>query len=145
MSEPELGSPVPADSASAPEDTAPQVPDADSGAPAATDEQPTPLSKNAQKKAAKAARFAAIKPERRAREREIRKEKKRLKRAADAEADAELGEGEGSRKRVKVEHTATRGPRTKFAARVVVDLGFDEMMSEKVRFPPWFYRFIGVQ
>lgn len=137
MSEPNLGSLETADLESIHAETPPQVPipDVETLETESTDEH-TPLSKNAQKKAVKLARFAALKPERRAREREMRKEKKKLKRTAEAEADADNGDGEGeasgSRKRVKVEHT--RGPRTKFKARVVVDLGFDEMMSEKVRF-----------
>ncbi|KAI0326714.1 hypothetical protein GY45DRAFT_1328584 [Cubamyces sp. BRFM 1775] len=89
-----------------------------------------PLSKKAQKKLAKAAYIAERKKERRAAEKERRKEKKRLlaeKRAAgelDPEEEAELRERE--RKRQKLE----KGPRTPFNARVVVDLGFDEMMTE---------------
>ena len=92
-----------------------------------------PLSKNAQKRLAKAARLAEVKKERRAAEKERRKERKRLqaqKRAAgeldsDETADAE------SRKKRKVEEQ--KGPRVPFGARVVVDLGFDDMMTENVR------------
>ncbi|KAH9854928.1 guanine-1-methyltransferase-domain-containing protein [Lenzites betulinus] len=87
-----------------------------------------PLSKKAQKRLAKAAYLAERKKERRAVEKERRKEKKRAlaeKRAA-GELDPEEEEAEQQRKRQKME----RGPRTPFGARVVVDLGFDEMMTE---------------
>lgn len=85
-----------------------------------------PLSKNAQKKLAKAARFAEQKKERRAYEKEKKKEKKRM---LAAKRDAgELGaDDEGPRKKAR-----TDGPRVPFEARVVVDLGFDDMMSENV-------------
>ncbi|KAI0832825.1 guanine-1-methyltransferase-domain-containing protein [Trametes gibbosa] len=92
-----------------------------------TDPAP-PLSKKAQKKLAKAAYLAERKKERRAIEKERRKEKKRAlaeKRAA-GELDPEEEEAEQQRKRRRTE----RGPRTPFGARVVVDLGFDEMMTE---------------
>lgn len=85
-----------------------------------------PLSKNAQKRLAKAARIAEQKKERRAYEKEKKKEKKRelaAKRAA-GELDEEQ---EGPRKRQRVE-----GPRTPFEARIVVDLGFDDKMTENV-------------
>ena len=85
-----------------------------------------PLSKNAQKRLAKAARIAEQKKERRAYEKEKKKEKKRelaAKRAA-GELDEEQ---DGPRKKQRVE-----GPRTPFEARIVVDLGFDDKMSENV-------------
>lgn len=94
------------------------------------------LSKNAQKKLAKAARFAEQKKERRAAEKERKKEKRRLQAQKRAAEDLD-GENEGQddaadgRKRRKVEEQ--RGPRVPFGARVVVDLGFDDMMSENVR------------
>jgi tRNA (guanine9-N1)-methyltransferase len=92
-----------------------------------------PLSKKAQKKAAKAARFASQKLERRAREKEAKKEKKRLKRAAQEQDQDGEGEGEDAitRKRAKV--LKSTGPTTKFGARLVVDLGFDDKMTDKVR------------
>lgn len=88
-------------------------------------EQPTaqdsvPLSKNAQKRLLKAARRAEQKLERRAREKELKKEKKRA-RAVDAEETSEPRP-----KRLKIT------PRP-FDARIVVDLGFDDLMFEKVR------------
>lgn len=88
-----------------------------------------PLSKNAQKRLAKAARVAELKKERRAYEKEKRKEKKRqlaVKRAA-GEMDGDEGEDDASRKKAR-----TEGPRTPFDARIVVDLGFDSMMSDNV-------------
>ena len=82
------------------------------------------LSKRAQKRAAKAAFLAEKKLERRAREKAARKEKKRQKR--------EAGEGwyedeEPSQKKLK-----RAGPAQPFDARVVIDLGFDDMMTDKV-------------
>lgn len=87
-----------------------------------------PLSKKSQKKAAKAARYAEQKVERRARE----KEKKKLKRAAAQPQPHDEDEGVPKSKRVKL----GRGSKTKFGARLVVDLGFDDKMTEKVRAQP---------
>ena len=96
-------------------------------APTTTETAPQqPLSKNAQKRIARAARIAEQKKERRAYEKEKKKEKKRelaAKRAA-GELDEEQ---EGPRKKARLE-----GPRTPFGARIVVDLGFDDMMTENV-------------
>ncbi|EPQ58935.1 hypothetical protein GLOTRDRAFT_69968 [Gloeophyllum trabeum ATCC 11539] len=97
---------------------------------AALTEETKPLSKNAQKKLAKAARFQAMKLERRAREKEQRKEKKRIraeKRAAGELDSDEEREEEARRKRRK----GDGGKQQIFGARVVIDLGFDELMSEK--------------
>ncbi|KAF4619586.1 hypothetical protein D9613_004956 [Agrocybe pediades] len=82
-----------------------------------------PLSKNALKKAAKAERFAALKLERRAREKEAKKEKKRQ--LAEKRAAGELDEEEEERKR------RAKRPKLHFGGNVVVDLGFDDMMNEK--------------
>lgn len=87
-----------------------------------------PMSKNAIKKAAKAERLAALKLERRAREKEAKKEKKRIraeKRAAGELDDAEEEEMKRRMKRSKVQ--------LEFGGTVVVDLGFDSMMNDKVR------------
>jgi tRNA (guanine9-N1)-methyltransferase len=84
-----------------------------------------PLSKKAQKKAVKAARYAEQKAERRARE----KERKKLKRAA-AQPGTHDEDGAVPRpKRLKLDPTS----QTKFGARLVIDLGFDDKMTEKVR------------
>jgi len=104
------------------DDQAPPVPDG----PAISSEETTvePLSKKAQKKAAKAARYAEQKAERRTRE----KERKKLKRAA---AQPEPHDEDGAvpqPKRVKLDPSS----RTKFGARLVIDLGFDDKMTEKV-------------
>ncbi|KAF5387952.1 hypothetical protein D9615_000665 [Tricholomella constricta] len=85
-------------------------------------EQPKPLSKNAIKKAAKAERFAAYKLERRAKEKEAKKEKKRA--IAAKRAAGELDEDEEKKRQRK-------RPRIHFGGKVVVDLGFDDMMNEK--------------
>jgi len=85
-----------------------------------------PLSKNALKKVAKAERFAALKLERRAREKEAKREKKRQ--MAEKRAAGELDhEDEEEKKR------RTKRPKLQFGGNVVVDLGFDDMMIEKVR------------
>lgn len=79
-----------------------------------------PLSKKAQKRAAKAARLQEQKAERRAREKEAKKRKRRER--------AEAGDAE-PRKRRKMGGF----DQTSFAAQVVIDLGFDDMMTDKVR------------
>lgn len=77
-----------------------------------------PLSKKAQKRAAKAARLQEQKAERRAREKEAKKRKRRER--------AQAGDAE-PRKRRKM-----RGfDQTSFAAQVVIDLDFDDMMTDK--------------
>lgn len=94
-------------------------------------EEPKPLSKNAQKKLAKAARIAEQKKERRAYEKERKKEKKRelaAKRAAGEIDDAEEAE---RRKRARTDS----GPKKPFNARIIVDLEFDDMMTENVGTP----------
>ncbi|KAG2349215.1 hypothetical protein BDR05DRAFT_956601 [Suillus weaverae] len=77
-----------------------------------------PLSKNAQKRAAKAARLQEQKVERRAREKEAKKRKRRER--------AQAGDAE-PRKRRKMGGFH----QTSFAAQVVIDLGFDDMMTDK--------------
>lgn len=87
-----------------------------------------PISKNALKKAAKAERFAAIKLERRAREKEAKREKKRQR--AEKKAAGELDEDdEEDRQR------QAKKRKLEFGGRVLVDLGFDEMMNDKVSNP----------
>ncbi|KAF8514849.1 guanine-1-methyltransferase-domain-containing protein [Hysterangium stoloniferum] len=83
------------------------------------------LSKKAQKRLLKAERFAATKAEWRAREKEKKREKK-AKRKAEAEA-ANDGESPAKKRRV----VATLPPKILYRARVVIDLGFDDLMSEK--------------
>ncbi|KAH9927300.1 guanine-1-methyltransferase-domain-containing protein [Fomitopsis serialis] len=108
------------------------APSAESAADSpATTEQPAsepaqPLSKNAQKRLAKAAHLAEQKKERRAAEKERRKEKKRI--LAEKRAAGELDEDEDARARKKRRMGA--GPKRPFKARVVVDLGFDDKMTD---------------
>ncbi|KAG5648793.1 hypothetical protein DXG03_000142 [Asterophora parasitica] len=83
---------------------------------------PQPLSKKAIKKAAKAERITAQKLERRAREKEAKKEKKRV--IAAKRAAGELDEDEEKRRQKK-------RPWIHFGGKVVVDLGFDDLMNEK--------------
>ncbi|KZV70293.1 hypothetical protein PENSPDRAFT_651683 [Peniophora sp. CONT] len=114
------------ESSPAPESVPPPVEPASSSVASESTESTPPLSKNAQKKARKAELMKVRKLERRVREKEARKEKKR-KRAERIAAGEELSEDEQARKRAK----ASAGPKTPFDARVLIDLGFDEMMSEK--------------
>lgn len=81
------------------------------------------LSKNARKKLLKAEKYASMKAERRARD----KEKKRL-RAVQKKADTETAQPDRKKRKVQ-------GPRRVFNARIVIDLGFDGLMSEKVLKP----------
>lgn len=85
-----------------------------------------PLSKNAIKKAAKAERFAAYKLERRAKEKAKNKEKKAVRAAKRAAGELDEADLKSERQNKK--------PKTKssFGGRVVVDLGFDDKMTEKV-------------
>lgn len=113
---------------STPPDAPPDAPQPDAPeSPSPSDGQP--LSKKAQKRLAKAAYFAEKKKERRAAEKERRKERKRALAEERAAGEDHDEDGERQRKRQKTE----RGPRTPFAARVVVDLGFDDKMTENVR------------
>lgn len=77
------------------------------------------------KKAAKAVKLAALKIERRAREKAAKKEKQRQK--AEKRAAGELDDDEDEEKKRRAKR-----PKLDFGGTVVVDLGFDEMMSEKV-------------
>lgn len=83
-----------------------------------------PLSKKAQKRTAKAARYAELKAERRARE----KERKKMKRAAAQSDPHDEDTAVPQPKRVKLDPPSL----TKFKAKLVIDLGFDDKMSEKV-------------
>ncbi|TFY76646.1 hypothetical protein EWM64_g7366, partial [Hericium alpestre] len=83
------------------------------------------LSKNAQKKARKQALYQERKLERRAREKEAKKAKKRER--AEKIAAGEEVSGEPPAKKFK----GPSGPRKPFNARVVVDLGFDDKMTDK--------------
>jgi tRNA (guanine9-N1)-methyltransferase len=73
------------------------------------------------------AKLEERKIERRAKEKAAKKEKKR-KRAEKIAAGEQVSEDEKSRKRAKAHDT-----KNPFAARVVLDLGFDDKMSDKVR------------
>jgi len=83
-----------------------------------------PLSKSAQKKAAKVARLIELKHLRRSREKEMKKEKKRVQAEKRAAGEVDDGEAEKARRKKKA--------RVEFGGRVIVDLGFDHLMSEKV-------------
>lgn len=77
-----------------------------------------PLSKNAQKRLVKAARRTAQKYERRAREKAHRRESKRLRKL---EANDDV-----------LRHKGPPPTTIPFDARVIIDLGFDELMTPKV-------------
>lgn len=109
-------------------DTHPLVDVAGQPKPAQEAESSNPqgLSKKAQKRAAKAARLHERKIERRAREKEAKKHRRRERAQAIARGEADK---DASRKR---QRTNPGGETEIFNARVVVDLGFDELMSDKV-------------
>ncbi|KAJ7129226.1 guanine-1-methyltransferase-domain-containing protein [Mycena epipterygia] len=88
----------------------------------AESDQPTQPSKNSLKKAAKREKFAAYKLERRAKEKLAKKEKK-LAKAQKRDAGELDEDDEPKHKKRRV------GP--PFGGRVVVDLGFDDKMTEK--------------
>ncbi|KAI6024485.1 guanine-1-methyltransferase-domain-containing protein [Pisolithus marmoratus] len=91
-------------------------------------EQTTPtqgLSKKAQKRAAKAARFHELKLERRAREKEARKRKRQERARAVANGECDVST---TRKRRRTDAVSEGSP---FNARLVIDLGFDELMTDK--------------
>lgn len=84
-----------------------------------------PMSKKAMKKAAKAERYQAFKLERRAREKQMQKEKKKLK--AQKRAAGEIDDS------AEVEEKASKKRKMSgFGGKVVLDMGFDTLMSEKV-------------
>lgn len=85
----------------------------------------TPMSKSAIKKAAKTARSVALKLERRAREKEAKKEKKRIRAEKRAAGELDGDEEEEIKRRMKK-------PKLQFGGTVVIDLGFDSMMNNKV-------------
>lgn len=109
------------------------------------------LSKNAQKKIIKAQKREAQKLERRAREKAVKAAKKEAKRKREAEADGGDDNDEESRsnKRRKIEDGSAGideeneagdlkeqrqppKPRTPFGSKIVIDLGFDDKMTERV-------------
>lgn len=87
---------------------------------------PQGLSKKAQKRAAKAARLHELKLERRAREKEAKKHKRRERALAIARGGLDANTPRTRRR------TNAGGETEIFNARVVVDLGFDDLMSDKV-------------
>lgn len=100
-------------------------------------EHTTPtLSKKAQKKLRKAERLAALKTERRAREKAAKKEKRKEKAAKRAAGEEDPASSPSAwtrpskRARLQAEDTSSK---LTFGARVVVDLGFDHLMNDKVR------------
>ncbi|KAF8607675.1 hypothetical protein BDV93DRAFT_603464 [Ceratobasidium sp. AG-I] len=86
-----------------------------------------PLSKSAQKRLARSERFAQVKLERRAREKEEKAAKRKEREEREA-AGEDVGPPEAKKRRVTREG---EGPVKPFGARIVVDLGFDEKMTEK--------------
>ena len=87
-----------------------------------------PLSKSAQKRLARSERFAQVKLERRAREKEEKAAKRKEREEREA-AGEDVGPPEAKKRRVTREG---EGPVKPFGARIVIDLGFDEKMTEKV-------------
>lgn len=99
------------------------------------DQQPLILSKKAEKKLLKAERFAASKVERRARQKIIKKEKQKERRIRSEAEDGNNIQPPCKRQRLL----------QPFGARVVVDLGFDDKMSDKVCYIVMFMHFIDIK
>lgn len=94
---------------------------------------PAPLSKKAQKKAARQARFAEQKSERRAKEKQAKKEKKRIRAQKRDAGELEDDEAEAEEEKRRMMKRAKTGDGQKpFGATICVDLGFDDMMTDKV-------------
>lgn len=91
---------------------------------------PDPTSKNSQKKKAKLERAAAAKAERKAREKERKAEKRKAREENNAENSTKTTDleaaGQPKQKKRRLD------TREKFKANVVVDLGFDNLMFERV-------------
>jgi tRNA (guanine9-N1)-methyltransferase len=105
--------------------------DASPSPPPAPDSlSPAPLSKNARKRLLKAERVAASKADRRARDKQKKRARAEKRRAGDPDA---LADAEQTRRKRRKLDDPKAGPRAVFHARVVVDLAFDALMSEKVR------------
>lgn len=99
--------------------------------PEIVSQQPQALSKNAQKRLLKAQKKEEFKAERRTREKVLKKAKKaeRREKRARGELDDEEEETARQGKRQKVSHDE---PKKKFGARLVIDLGFDDSMTDRV-------------
>ncbi|KAF5393037.1 hypothetical protein D9757_001194 [Collybiopsis confluens] len=95
-------------------------PPADHSATVVETSQPK-MSKKAMKKAAKAERYQALKLERRAREKQMNKEKKKLRAQKRAAGEIDSADEQPKKKQKVIE----------FGGKVVLDLGFDKLMSEK--------------
>jgi tRNA (guanine9-N1)-methyltransferase len=94
---------------------------------ASTETQPT-LSKSQQKKLARKAKIEAERPARRAREKAARKEKRAVKRKLVEEEGADpIAIGLHKKPRT------VNGQKHPFNANIVIDLSFDDKMTEKVR------------
>ena len=99
--------------------------------PEIVSQQPQALSKNAQKRLLKAQKKEEFKAERRTREKVLKKAKKAERREKRARGELDDDEEETARqgKRQKVSHDE---PKKKFGARLVIDLGFDDSMTDRV-------------
>ena len=111
------------------EQTQNEVPSAGAGAAGgvtAAESSTTTLSKSQQRKKARQEKMAALKPERRARDRAHKKEKKAEKRRLVEEEGADPYEIGLKKMNKRVKRAEP------FKANIVIDLGFDDKMSEKV-------------
>jgi tRNA (guanine9-N1)-methyltransferase len=93
------------------------------------DRSEQPPSKNALKRALKAERLAAQKLERRAREKEAKKQKKRDRDQRRQAGLLDSDDDQDKKPRPKRRKVASSD---RFGGRLVIDLGFDEKMSDKV-------------
>ncbi|KAH7909451.1 guanine-1-methyltransferase-domain-containing protein [Hygrophoropsis aurantiaca] len=95
------------------------------------DEDVKPLSKKGQKKAAKAARMAELKLERRAREKEAKKRKRQERAQAEQERKATGAINAEEPQRDTKRRRVAEITQSAFGAQIAIDLGFDDLMLEK--------------
>lgn len=97
-----------------------------------TPDTPLPLSKNAQKKAAKLAKYIAEKAARRAHEKQVKKVKKAAFSAKRDAGELDPDELELDEERKRVRKRMKKNGKDAWKGKIVIDLGFDDMMIEKV-------------
>jgi type IV secretory pathway VirB10-like protein len=99
--------------------------------PETVSQAPLALSKQAQKRLIKAQKKKEFKTERRARDKALKKAKKAERREKRARGELDGDEEEHARQ-VKRQKVSQDGAKEKFGAGLVIDLGFDDKMTDRV-------------